>query len=175
MFLEMTVLLFLPIFILITYQYITHIINLRNFPNGPFPLPVIGNLHLLSKKPYEDLAQFSKLYGDVFSMSFGMNRCVIVNSLEAAREGLVTKGYHFAGRPTNVYNIELLSRDYQDFAFADYSSRWKKMRKFTHSTLKVYGENLEKFEKWVVEESEELHQVLLNANGRPLEPEYEIG
>ena len=83
MFLEITVLLFLPIFILITYQYITHIISLRNFPNGPFPLPVIGNLHLLSKKPYEDVAQFSKLYGDVFSMSFGMNRCVIVNSLEA--------------------------------------------------------------------------------------------
>ena len=175
MLLEITVLLILPIFVLITYQYVTHIINLRNFPNGPFPLPVIGNLHLLSKRPYEDLAQFSKLYGDVFSISFGMNRCVIVSSREAAREGLVTKGYHFAGRPTNVYNIELLSRDYQDFAFADYSSRWKKMRKFTHSTLKVYGENLDKFEKWIVEESEELHRILLNANGRPLELEYEIG
>lgn len=94
MLIEILTLFVVPTFAVFTYQYIRHIINLSNFPHGPFPLPIIGNLHLLSHKPYEDLNKLAKSYGDVFSMSFGMTRLVVVNSAEAAKEGLVTKSNH---------------------------------------------------------------------------------
>ena len=51
--------------------YIEHVWKLRNYPKGPFPMPIIGNLKMLSKTPWIDLKNLSNVYGDVFSMSFG--------------------------------------------------------------------------------------------------------
>ena len=48
-----------------------HLISLRKYPKGPFPLPLIGNLSSLSEKPYLDFIELGKVYGDVFSVSFG--------------------------------------------------------------------------------------------------------
>jgi len=69
-----TLLLAAPAFIIIWFvvTYIEHVWQLRKYPKGPFPLPMIGNLKMLSKEPYIDLINLSKIYGDVFSMSFGM-------------------------------------------------------------------------------------------------------
>jgi len=64
-----------PAFIIIwlVMSYIEHVWNLRKYPKGPFPLPIIGNLLMLSEKPWIDLAKLSKTYGDIFSLSFGMS------------------------------------------------------------------------------------------------------
>ena len=68
-----TILLAIPglvlLWVLITY--VEHLISLRKYPKGPFPLPLVGNLLSLSEKPYLDFIEMSKKYGDVFSVSFG--------------------------------------------------------------------------------------------------------
>ena len=68
-----TILLAIPglvlLWVLITY--VEHLISLRKYPKGPFPLPLIGNIKLLTKKPYLDFIELGKRYGDVFSFSFG--------------------------------------------------------------------------------------------------------
>ena len=75
------------------FKYIAHLMTLKNYPNGPFPLPVIGNLNLLvNQKVHKRLAEFSKTYGDVYGFSIGMERTVIVNTITPARDALVTKG-----------------------------------------------------------------------------------
>ena len=51
--------------------YVEHLITLRKYPPGPFPLPLIGNLLLLSKDPHLDFIELGKKYGDIFSISFG--------------------------------------------------------------------------------------------------------
>ena len=76
-------------------EYLQHVLTLRNYPPGPFPLPVIGNLHLLGPHPHEDCHHLAQKYGDVYGLSFGMNRLVIVNSIEPAKEALVSKGTIF--------------------------------------------------------------------------------
>ena len=156
-------------------EYIEHLLKLKNFPNGPFPLPIIGNLHLLSTKPYKDLKKMADIYGDVFSISLGMNRTVIVSSIERAKEALVTKDPQFAGRPQNIYTANLISRGYLNIGYADYGPYWKMLRKLTHSALKIYGEGMQKIAQMVVIESEELRDILKTYDGKAFDPKLEIG
>ena len=62
-------------------KYLVAIFELKKYPPGPFPLPLIGNLHLIGKKPEESFKKLSKVYGDVFSVSFGSQRVVVINSI----------------------------------------------------------------------------------------------
>ena len=73
-------------------DYLHHVFSLKKYPPGPFPLPIVGNLHLLGPDPHEDFNRLAKKHGDVFGLSFGMNRLVIVNAIEPAKEALVTRG-----------------------------------------------------------------------------------
>ena len=56
---------------------------------------MIGNLHLLGDHPHKVFREMSVKYGSVFGISFGMKRVVIINSVEPAKEALLTKGIYF--------------------------------------------------------------------------------
>ena len=43
----------------------------RNLPPGPMPLPILGNLHLLSSTAHKDIMKMREKYGDVFTLYFG--------------------------------------------------------------------------------------------------------
>lgn len=70
-------------------------------PPGPIPWPVIGNLALLGQYdvPFEGFSEIAKTYGDVYSLTLGTTRCVIVNCLDTMKEVLNENGLHFGGRP----------------------------------------------------------------------------
>lgn len=70
-------------------------------PPGPIPWPVLGNLALLGQYavPFEGFTALSKIYGDVYSLTLGTTRCVVVNSLEIIKEVLNENGKYFGGRP----------------------------------------------------------------------------
>ena len=54
-------------------KYIQHIWSLSKYPNGPFPLPIIGNFHLFAggDPTYMTFIKLREKYGDVFSVSMG--------------------------------------------------------------------------------------------------------
>ena len=83
-------------------------IKLKNFPRVPFLLPIIGNLHLLSKRTARGLKQIADVYGEVFSLSFDMKTTFVVSSAEKAKQALVTKGPQFAGRPQDINTTKLM-------------------------------------------------------------------
>ena len=64
MLIEIILAIVLPPLLYVFITYVSHVMNSKEYPPGPFPLPVIGNLHLLSTKPYIDLAKLAKQYGD---------------------------------------------------------------------------------------------------------------
>ena len=154
--------------------YINHLIQLGKYPPGPFPLPVIGNLHLLGKKPHRRFAELSKIYGNVFSISFGMDRVVILNTIEPAREVLITKGAVFAGRPM-IYTAGLISRGFQNMGFSDYGAYWITMRKLGHTSFQQFSKPDNKLEKLTVMESEDLHKRLRKGEGKVVDPTHDIG
>lgn len=153
--------------------YIDHVRKLNDYPPGPFPLPYLGNLHLMGERPHEAFKELAKKYGDVFSVSLGMERTVIINNIDPAREVLVKKGKIFAGRP-DTYAFKLFSRNGQDVAFSDFGPYWVKMRKLAHSSMNLFIKD-NKMEGLLIIEAELLNKRLRQNTGVAIDPKDDIG
>ncbi|CAB1313564.1 unnamed protein product [Coregonus sp. 'balchen'] len=83
--------------------FILKINRTTNFPPGPKPIQIFGNLlHLSLRNHLKDLEKLAERYGKVFSLYIGGRPAVILNGLEAMKEALVTKALDFARRPQNL-------------------------------------------------------------------------
>ncbi|KAF3836142.1 hypothetical protein F7725_028700 [Dissostichus mawsoni] len=66
----------------------------KNFPPGPTPLPILGNLLNLSvHNPMRDLERLRKSYGNVYSLFIGPKPIVVINGMQALKEAMLTKAY----------------------------------------------------------------------------------
>ena len=90
----------------ILVKYCLHLMRLKEYPPGPWPLPLIGNLHQLSSEPHKSFYRLAKKYGPVMSISFGAQRMVIIQGIKEARESLITKGQSFAGDELNDFVLQ---------------------------------------------------------------------
>ena len=172
---EIVTALSVTILIYVMVTYIKHILELRHYPPGPFPLPIIGNLHMIGLRFHEICYNLSKTYGSVFSFSLGMERIVIVNTIEPAREALISKGSKFAGRNTTNYTFGYLTRGFNDIAFADYGPYWTLARKLAHSALKTYGDGMDKLETKIIKQYENLYARLNAKADQPVDLPEELG
>lgn len=77
-----------------------NIVEYRQAP-GPIPWPIIGNLVQLGQYdiPFQGFTEMAKKFGDVYSLTLGTTRCLIVNNLDLIREVLNQNGKYFGGRP----------------------------------------------------------------------------
>ena len=162
--------LFFPVLL----KYILHLCKCRNMPPGPIPLPLIGNFHLVSHKPLHlVLTNLCQKYGDVFSISLGMGRCVIINDIDTAIKTLTLKS--FSGRPSNRHFVFLYSRGYQNVVSADYSDDWRKRRKTAQGVLRMISEEHGNTESKIIQESQALHDRLRSKAGRPISVRKQFG
>lgn len=163
------------LFAFVVWTYLLHIYrNINGYPPGPLPLPIIGNLHQLDMNMHETFRLLSKKYGDVMRILIGSEVAIVVCGTNEAIEGLVTKSKDFAGRkPT--YTISLTSSGGVGIAFADYSARWEFFRKICHTSMKMYGNGLQRIEDLVSKESCELHKRFDKHLGKPLDVHHDLG
>ncbi|XP_071701335.1 cytochrome P450 CYP736A12-like [Rutidosis leptorrhynchoides] len=91
-----------PLFILtgiiLRWCYSTHI-HRKTSPPGPFPLPIIGNLHLLGKLPHCAFYKLSQRYGPIMSIHLGSINCVVVSSPDGAKLFFGTHDAILTSRP----------------------------------------------------------------------------
>lgn len=80
---------------------------------GPIPWPIVGNLPLLARfrVPFEGFTELSKELGDIYSLTLGSTRCLVVNNLELIREVLNQNGKFFGGRPDFLRYHKLFGGD----------------------------------------------------------------
>jgi len=98
-------------------------------PPGPFPLPIIGNLHMLAGNlPHRALAALSMKYGPLMSLRLGSALTLVVSSPEMAMEFLKTHDQLFANKSPSTANKHL-SFNFLDIAFSPYGPHWRQMRK----------------------------------------------
>ncbi|CAO1943103.1 unnamed protein product [Urochloa humidicola] len=107
-----------------------------NLPPGPWPLPVIGNMHsLLGALPHHAMRRLAQRHGAVMLLRLGYVPTVVVSSPEAAREVLKTHDGVVSDRTLYV-TADILSYGGQNIAFAPSGSRqWKEIRRLCATEL----------------------------------------
>ncbi|NXG63381.1 CP2K1 protein, partial [Hemiprocne comata] len=139
----------------------------ENFPPGPRPLPIIGNLHIMDlKRPYLTMLELSKIYGPVFSIQMGPRKTVVLSGYDTVKEALVNQADAFAGRP-KIPVIEEAAKG-KGVIFSD-GENWKVMRRFTLTTLRDFGMGKKAVEDRIVEEYGCLADTIESHKGKPLE------
>ncbi|PON47892.1 Cytochrome P450, E-class, group I [Parasponia andersonii] len=108
--------------------------NGRKLPPGPRPLPIIGNLHMLTTLPHRGLRDLALKYGPIMSLRLGHVRTVIVSSSEAAELFLKKYDAVFAARPRGQASNYVLYSS-KGLSFSEYGPYWRHMKKLIMSQL----------------------------------------
>ncbi|XP_069489451.1 cytochrome P450 2A13-like [Ambystoma mexicanum] len=141
-------------------------------PPGPFPLPLIGNLHQISTGDMvNSLKALSRKYGPVFTLHLGMRRVVVLWGYDAVKEALVDQGEEFSGRG-DLPTYQLVLEDYGPI-FSN-GERWKEMRRFALMTLRNFGMGKRSIEERVQEEAYHLIDALKKTKALPFDPAIQI-
>ncbi|KAM3930521.1 cytochrome P450 2K4-like [Leptodactylus fuscus] len=153
------------IFLLVNVFYNQKQGKYKNFPPGPKPLPILGNILTLDmSKPYKTFHQLSKAYGSIFSVQMGMRKLVILCGYDTIKDALINHAEVFSDRPRNPLFTN--SEKGHGIVFAN-GENWKVMRRFTLATLRDYGMGKKTIENKIIEEAECLVQKLKSYEGNP--------
>ncbi|XP_043067847.1 cytochrome P450 307a1 [Drosophila bipectinata] len=100
--------------------------------SGPLPWPIVGNLDLLgrfSKNPFEAFSSLTKRYGDIYSLTLGHTRCLVVNNIDLIKEVLNKNGRYLGGRPDFIRYHKLFGGDRNNsLALCDWSQLQQRRR-----------------------------------------------
>ncbi|XP_041419530.1 cytochrome P450 2K1-like [Xenopus laevis] len=128
--------------------------NIGNFPPGPKPLPVIGNIHILNlKRPYLTFLELWKKYGSIFSVQIGSQKMVVLCGYDIVKDALVNHTEEFSERP-EIPIFHDITKGYG--IIFSHGENWKAMRKFTLSALRDFGEGKKSIEDKINEECDYL-------------------
>lgn len=143
--------------------------NRYRLPPGPLALPLVGNYSLLGDQMlHETCAKLSNQYGPVITIQIGPMRMVVLNTIEAVTEAMVTKGTDFANRPVTVSG-NMISEGGSDILLSQYTPSLKIHRKIATKALRMYLRG-DKQEKAVFASMNEFISLLTNINGKPFTP-----
>ena len=135
---------FIGLLVALVFQVAKFYSNVRTFPPGPLPLPVLGNVLVFLKKnnrlPHEKITDHSRQFGPVFTFWTGNVPQVVVTDPKIAREAL-TK-VEFAGRPSFGELAEIMhGKDSTDIVLSDFGREWEVLRKVAHSAVRKFAVN----------------------------------
>ncbi|XP_048375827.2 cytochrome P450 2K6-like [Stegostoma tigrinum] len=156
----------LALFLLLVVSFIRRRVP-RNFPPGPTPLPLIGNLHQLDLRRLDwSLMGLAEKHGSVFSVEIGPLKAVVLTGYDAVKDALVNHADLFSGRP----HLPI----YDDFSFRSGvifsdGKLWQDNRKFVISALRGFGMGKKSIEDRITEEASFLVDVFESHKGQPFE------
>ncbi|XP_058221154.1 cytochrome P450 81C13-like isoform X1 [Rhododendron vialii] len=100
----------------------------KKLPPGPFPLPVIGHLHLVKTAPHEALSRLSSKHGPILFLWFGSRPTLVLSSPSAVEECFARNDVAFANRPPGVA-ADNLTYNYTSLVWAPYGHLWRTLRR----------------------------------------------
>ncbi|XP_036399230.1 cytochrome P450 2D3-like [Megalops cyprinoides] len=143
----------------------------KNFPPGPRPVPVFGNLLQLNLiNPINDLQKLAGRYGKVFSLYIGSRPAVVISGAQAMKEALVTRSVEFAGRPQDLM-VNHVTKS-KGVILANYGSRWREHRRFALTTLRNFGLGKHSMEERILGEIRHISSCLEKNAGKSMVPHH---
>ncbi|XP_036424103.1 cytochrome P450 2D3-like [Colossoma macropomum] len=157
------------IFVCLVFLFI-RIQRPKNFPPGPRPVPIFGNLFQLNiVNPLKDFERLAQRYGNIYSLYIGGTPAVVLTGLKAVKEALVIKAADFSGRPQNLLVSHTAER--KGIVFLDYDPVWREHRRFSLMTLRNFGMGKQSMEDRILGETEHLVALLEKSAGGPMDPQ----
>ncbi|XP_059636160.1 trimethyltridecatetraene synthase-like [Cornus florida] len=149
---------------------LSKVLNFRqqkhNFPPGPKPWPIIGNLNLIGPLPHQSLHKLAKQYGQLMQLKFGSYPVVVASSSEMAKQFLKTHDHIFASRPPTAAG-KYTTYNYCNITWAPYGPYWRQGRKIYLTEL-FSSKRLESYEYIRVEERQAFISRLYALSGKPV-------
>jgi cytochrome P450 len=128
------------------YRFLSFLDLRRRIPPGPFPLPIIGNMHLFrgSKSIQERILEMSNEYGDPMSLWFGNKLGIVLTGRDTIRDALVTQQAITCSRGDSPI-VDVLFSGSQDIAVGKYGPVWRIHRKLANRSMRsiIDAEHLE--------------------------------
>uniref|UniRef100_F7IK70 unspecific monooxygenase n=1 Tax=Callithrix jacchus TaxID=9483 RepID=F7IK70_CALJA len=116
--------------------------------------------------------KFSKVYGPVFTVYFGLKPIVVLHGYEAVKEALIDHGEEFSGRGS--FPVAEKVNKGLGILFSN-GKRWKEIRRFSLMTLRNFGMGKRSIEDRVQEEARCLVEELRKTNASPCDPTFILG
>ncbi|XP_028639774.1 cytochrome P450 2J3-like, partial [Grammomys surdaster] len=175
--LYLRILLYLPTLLLsaLTFLFLADFLKNRrpkNYPPGPWRLPILGCLfHLDPKQPHLSLQQFVKKYGNVLSLDFANIPSVVITGMPLIKEVFTQMEHNFLNRPVSLLRKHLFNKNGLIFSSGQ---TWKEQRRFTLMTLRNFGLGRKSLEQRIQEEAHHLVDVIREEGGQPFDPHFNI-
>uniref|UniRef100_A0A7I4XXC2 Cytochrome n=1 Tax=Haemonchus contortus TaxID=6289 RepID=A0A7I4XXC2_HAECO len=130
--------LILFLFSVIVYYIWLFYANVKRYPKGPTPLPVVGNLLSIDlRKLHKYFEQISKDYGDVFTVWLPKPYVVIMN-YDSIKEAFAKRGDDFAGR-SGLFPDTLFQSMHNGGIVFSQGDLWKEQRRVSLQILRDFG------------------------------------
>ncbi|KAI1293483.1 Cytochrome P450 2B19 [Halotydeus destructor] len=124
----------------VIHHLVTFYNQLSEYPNGPLPLPLIGNaLKIRGSKLHKIFTDFADQYGAVFTFWMGKTPGVSIANIDAAHEAYLKKMADFAGRPEMAITKPYIGDKGKDLIFTDYGRTWEVLRRVTMAAVRRYS------------------------------------
>ncbi|KAL1817334.1 hypothetical protein DCAR_0521762 [Daucus carota subsp. sativus] len=106
----------------------------QKLPPGPYPLPIIGNIHKLGKLPHKSLNNLAQVYGPIMRLKLGRVTTIVISSSSAAQQVLQKQDLAFSNR---LVPDATRGSDHHKYSvvFLSVGSRWRSLRKITTSCI----------------------------------------
>ncbi|KAK6756299.1 hypothetical protein RB195_014606 [Necator americanus] len=112
--------------------------NVKRYPKGPTPIPIFGNLFSTNfRKLHEQLTDFSKVYGNVFTVWIP-KPTVVVTDYEGIKEAFAKKGDDFSGR-TGIFPDTIFQNVENGGVIFSQDDNWKEQRRISLHILRDFG------------------------------------
>ncbi|XP_042314491.1 cytochrome P450 2J6-like [Sceloporus undulatus] len=154
---------------LLILQYLKQLWSSRNYPPGPFQLPIIGGIWWMAAGFSHDiLTKLAKQYGNIYTFWLGPQPVVILSGYQAVKEGIIDHPDDFNGRPVSAYIATELKRTV-GVLFAS-GEIWKQHRRFGVVTMRKMGVGRKIMENQIEVEAKHLVEAFACTKGQPYNP-----
>ncbi|KAI0695237.1 cytochrome P450 [Cytidiella melzeri] len=107
-------------------------------PPGPPTVPILGNLHIFPKAwAYLKFTEWSRQYGDCYSLKIGSGTMVVISSAKAFNEIIDKNSNITADRPPNYFADQVTSGGLNMVLLVIRCDKWRSLRRGAHEVLNL--------------------------------------